>query len=250
MNMEILEYGDKRRPKVVLLHGVGFSGEKCFKEVIKQLMEDYFVIVPLLDGHDRSNTTFLSIEDEAKKLSKILVKQYKRKFHAILGVSIGGYIALDMLCNAPITTKHLIINSGYIKGAPFAKILATFTEHAYSSIKKGKESGLFVKLNKKIIGHNLNKKDLLSSVSDESIYHGLYSMMTYEFPKNINSIAEFNPQYWYGTKEIYAIKGKDYLKEFVPNLKEKVLGDTCYADLLVNSPKKYAELLYKEIKEK
>ncbi|MBE5962500.1 MAG: hypothetical protein E7256_14180 [Lachnospiraceae bacterium] len=81
--MKILEYGDEKNPAVLLIHGMACEGRHSFSKVIPLLKENYRVLVPLLDGHDKQKTTFTSIEDQARHifsyLSEHVIKQFDVK---------------------------------------------------------------------------------------------------------------------------------------------------------------------------
>jgi len=55
------EFGQKGLPTIILLHGGGLS-YWSLNNVVKNLVDDYHVITPILDGHgDDWDNTFISI---------------------------------------------------------------------------------------------------------------------------------------------------------------------------------------------
>ena len=59
-----MEYGKENTEVIVLLHGGGLSWWN-YHEVAEELSSTYRVILPILDGHAKSDCDFKSIEDNA-----------------------------------------------------------------------------------------------------------------------------------------------------------------------------------------
>ncbi|MCB2340407.1 alpha/beta fold hydrolase [Clostridium estertheticum] len=56
------EFGNKNNKAIILIHGYGISW-RMWKSQIEVFSKDYFVIVPVLDGHDTgNNSTFTTVE--------------------------------------------------------------------------------------------------------------------------------------------------------------------------------------------
>ena len=58
--MTTVEYGDRSRETVILLHGGGLSWWN-YREAAELLEDRFHVILPVLDGHADSDSGFVSI---------------------------------------------------------------------------------------------------------------------------------------------------------------------------------------------
>ncbi|PKM53625.1 MAG: hypothetical protein CVU98_14075 [Firmicutes bacterium HGW-Firmicutes-3] len=68
------EFGNKQNKAIILIHGYGISW-RMWKPQIDVLSNDYFVIVPVLDGHDIENkSTFTTVEKAAADISDYVYK--------------------------------------------------------------------------------------------------------------------------------------------------------------------------------
>ncbi|PKC53352.1 hypothetical protein RhiirA1_404377, partial [Rhizophagus irregularis] len=93
--MEFKEFGDSRNPKIMLIHGMATTWDICYKAAIDELKNDFFIIVPVLDGHNpNEQSDFCSIQDApigifSKLCTKLLVSQIcrvkeNRPFHFLM----------------------------------------------------------------------------------------------------------------------------------------------------------------------
>ena len=132
--MTFYEIGDKGNPAVLLIHGMGCNSERSFSKPAKALSKKYRMIMVNLDGYDGKGTTFTTISDQAKKIAAFLHEQYEGKLYACVGMSMGGFIAMDLVCRYEMNIEHLVLDSGYVPPMPFAAIFSKLTADGFMQL--------------------------------------------------------------------------------------------------------------------
>lgn len=247
--MRFNEFGKENKIKILLIHGMGCTGEHSFSSTIKRLENNYRVIVVSLDGYDEAKNKFISIEEEARKIAEYIKENQEDSIDVVLGMSMGGFIALDLLTKYDLKAKKLILDSGYLKpwNKISAKIFSKLVAKGFSSLIKGENKLFYKKGMKKIMGYVFKKEDLCEFASKETLINSEYSCLRYKL-ENIDVLNEINVEYWYGKKEKYMIKGMKFLKSKLSNLKEVCVGDYGHAEVMFEDPNQYAENVYNSIK--
>ncbi|NCB05374.1 MAG: alpha/beta hydrolase [Clostridia bacterium] len=125
--MRFMEFGQKKNPAVMLLHGGGLSWWS-FEPVIRLLEKDYFVVAPIVDGHgEDGGQPFISIEDSAEKALRYLDQSGAAPLLCLGGLSLGAQIAVQMLAKRPDVALHAVLESALCYPMPFAAALAPAT---------------------------------------------------------------------------------------------------------------------------
>lgn len=108
------EFGNKNNPTIIFLHGGGLSWWS-WKPQIEALKNDYFVVVPIIDGHgEDGNNTFISIQKSAKNVITYIKENCNKKVFSICGLSLGSQILLEILSEEYDITKNAVIESGLV----------------------------------------------------------------------------------------------------------------------------------------
>ncbi len=116
--MNYIEYGKERKDVIVFLHGGGLSWWN-YREVAENLSSDYRVILPILDGHTKSDCDFTSIEENAKRIIKFIDEQFGGSVLLIGGLSLGGQIALEILSQKKDACQYALIESASVVPSKF-----------------------------------------------------------------------------------------------------------------------------------
>ncbi len=240
--MEFLTYGEKSNPAILLIHGMGCTAEKSFSSARKKLERRYHVIMPCLDGYDGTSGAFHSIAEQAEKIAAYLKETDTERLHMVLGMSMGGFIAMVLLCKYAVTTNTFILDSGYLKNQRFAKPVAAFVARGFSKLIVGKDNAFIRGAMKRMMGFSFRKKDLCASAKKETIYNSEYTCLTYQLP-DLTRLASTKLQYWYGSREPYMIEGMQVLKKHMPHMEEICLGDYGHGEIMATDPALYAALI-------
>lgn len=110
-------FGNKENKAVVLIHGV-LCPWQIWNDAITEFKDRYYVIVPELDGHTQNEkSTFISVDDEAAKITEYIRTELGGKVFLLAGISMGGRIAATAAKNKDIKIENLVLD-----GAPLEKI--------------------------------------------------------------------------------------------------------------------------------
>ena len=109
-NIEIHYYrtgGSK--PPVVINHGAGDDG-LCFTRVVKELEQDYDMIMPDARGHGRSDTgkKDYSTQQHVEDLVG-LIRALKLDRPVVGGHSMGAYTSMDLAAHYPDLTRGIFL---------------------------------------------------------------------------------------------------------------------------------------------
>lgn len=125
-------FGADSNPLMILIHGV-LTPWQIWQEQIDYFQKDFCVIVPALDGHvEEEASEFVSVEDEANKISEYVTEHYGRDIDALCGLSMGGAIAYIIFERGKFNIKNLVIDGGPL--APIGKLPTWVMIKSYQSI--------------------------------------------------------------------------------------------------------------------
>ena len=108
--------GDRSSPAVLLIHGMLCNAESS-RAFGKYMADEYFVIMPTLDGHGDDGTDLISAAEEAEKILAYLKENGIEKLALLQGSSMGAEIALAVyeLLNA----GGIYVQKCFFDGGPF-----------------------------------------------------------------------------------------------------------------------------------
>lgn len=102
--------GDVSAPTIVFLHGFGVSSW-MWTEQVAALRERYRCISIDLPGNGKSHKLpWLSLADSAAQVAALIESHVDGGRAHIVGLSLGGYVALNLLANHPEWVESLIVS--------------------------------------------------------------------------------------------------------------------------------------------
>ena len=108
--MKFVEYGSTQNETVIFLHGGGLAPWNYYDEA-ERLQERFHIIIPILDGHNGSDTDFTSIENNADEIINYVDENFHGNIFMICGLSLGGQILTEILAKRKDICKYAIIAS-------------------------------------------------------------------------------------------------------------------------------------------
>lgn len=107
------EYGDKIKPSLLLLHGIGADNNMWNAQKELYDKKGFHVIIPDLLAHGKSSKVkTLSLDDWTNQIEELL-DYLKVEKVTLIGVSMGGVIAQHFITNKPERVERLIISDSF-----------------------------------------------------------------------------------------------------------------------------------------
>lgn len=245
--MNFYEKGAAGSPAVLLIHGMGCNAARSFAVPAEILSRKYRVIMVDLDGYDGKGTVFPTIADQAQKIEAFLRKQYEGKLYACLGMSMGGFIAIDLVCRHGIQVQHLILDSGYVPPLPFPKQFSRLVANGFMQILDGTPSFITTHGMEYLMAYGFKKDELCPGASYQTIYNSEYSCMTWKIPGNPDAMNHSSTVFLHGRREKFIIRGARILKARVPEMRIICSGNYGHGELMFTDPRRYAKLIARVI---
>ncbi|QVK17661.1 alpha/beta hydrolase [Mycoplasmatota bacterium] len=107
------EYGEKCDPTILLIHGIGADNQMWRPQTELYASKGYHIIVPDMIAHGKSSrVNKLTLSDWTKQIEELLIHLNIHKV-SIIGVSMGGVIALSFIVNYPDLVDKIIISDSF-----------------------------------------------------------------------------------------------------------------------------------------
>ncbi len=243
--MEFHTFGNKNNKAVVLIHGV-LTPWQIWERQITALKEEYYIIVPALDGHiEAHESEFVSVENEAQQIESYISKENISSVFALCGLSMGGVIAYKIFERNKLHIENLILD-----GAPLVK-MPFIAEKAMTSAYKGiihkskkRDSKTLENFKRFFLPERYLESYLkfADTMSDSTVKNMLHSVCAGEFipVENRNNTRIL---YMHGTKgnEVYSIKSAKKLKKHYPEAEIKCFDGYKHAEPAVYEPDKWLD---------
>lgn len=115
--MYVQQYGNPAADTVLFLHAVGQSGGMWDRHIEELSASGYYCVAPDLPGHGRSRRErWTDLDDVTRQVVELVDLPNRGKIH-IVGLSLGGSIAIKLLNNHPD-----IVQSAVIDGASAGRV--------------------------------------------------------------------------------------------------------------------------------
>ncbi len=132
--MQFKEVGNKSNPCIVMIHGLNGLG-KTFDNYVDCFSANYHVILPILDGFNpEHSSTYISAEEEASTIAEYLKNSAIHSIYMVMGISIGGTVAFEMVYQNRIAIKYAIIDGASL--SPRNKFFTLFSPKMPGYIRK------------------------------------------------------------------------------------------------------------------
>ena len=245
--MEILEFGNKEKDKIILIHGFE-TPYQIWEKYIEHYKNNYHIIVPILQGHNPNmKEDFNSFEESAKDIEDYIISRYGNNVFAIYGMSMGGVLTSQIWQNKKLYIDKVILESSPL--ISYNKLMTLMMTKQYLMLTHKTQAR-----DKRVITQAVNSiipKDkldvflaMMDNMSDTTITNYIRQIGSYKLPSNIDT-PNTEVYYYYGTKinELLAKKTAEYIRRNYPNSKIKCFqGKGHCEDSLLNPSVMITEL--------
>ena len=232
--MEILEFGDKSKRKIILIHGFQCPFQ-VWDKYIEHYKNDFHIIVPILPGHNpKLKEDFISFSDTATELEDYLISRYGKNVYAVYGMSMGGVLTATLWQNSRLNIGKVIFD-----GSPLVSVsnlvknimLRFYLNVTHKSRQRDKKT---LEQSKNICPkeHLEFFLQVLDNMSDTSITNSINSIAAYKLPTNLDAIIT-RIYFFHGTapNEMLAKKQQNTYQNTIPTpllyvSKEKLIVKT------------------------
>lgn len=109
--MEVLEFGDRNKRKIILVHGFQCPYQ-IWEKYIEYYENDFHVIIPIMPGHNpKKQEDFFSFLQTSKEFEDYYISRYGKDVYAIYGMSMGGVLTATLWQNGRLNIKKVIFDS-------------------------------------------------------------------------------------------------------------------------------------------
>jgi pimeloyl-ACP methyl ester carboxylesterase len=127
MGLYVVETGQKNKTSVIFLHGEGTSGWMWQPQIDQ--MTSYHCLVPDLPEHRGSLIEGpFSISNSAEKVAELIRKKAHGARAHVVGFSLGGQVAIQLLSIAPELVESAVISGVLVRSYLESKIILSLLE--------------------------------------------------------------------------------------------------------------------------
>jgi pimeloyl-ACP methyl ester carboxylesterase len=176
------ETGSSDAPTIVLLHGGGLSGRMWGSQL--ERLADYHCLVPDLPEQGRSiDIQPFTLEDSAQRVAMLIRERSANQRAHVVGLSLGGAVALTLLRIAPECVDHAILSG---TAAGLGKLLGAIGL-ASAGLYRVMSKEMLVNASYKQFGipkqyQNMFKEDLLATSTPEFVKRTIQVLMDMQLP--------------------------------------------------------------------
>lgn len=245
--MQILEYGDLNKDKIILIHGFQMHLDSM-KTYINVLKKDYCVIVPILPAHNPDiKEEFESFNKCLKEFEQYYISKFGNIAFAIISFSMGGVFGSYIWKNSRIKINKIIIESSpLLKWSNFTiSIMTKFYLSLTDAARKRNKRIINKAIKSIVLEENLDSfLAILDNMSNDTIIKYLKEVGKFNLPNNIDSTN--TKIHYYGGKinEIIFKKVAKYItKHYKNSYIHFIKGKGHCEDVIFDSKKKVKELI-------
>lgn len=126
MKLHYATRGDTDGSPIVFLHGGSFTGRMWLE--IADMLPEFHSIVPDLPGHGNSaDRPLVSLEQAADDVADLIKTLFDGRPVNLVGLSMGGYVSLQMLIRHPDLTDRAMISGVHAGAMPHPKLMILAT---------------------------------------------------------------------------------------------------------------------------
>ena len=233
-------YGEKGRPTLFLLPGLGVSHE-IFFPLIERLKEHFYIVTAGVDGFILGeHSRFTSVDDQARQANRYVQENLGGHLDAAYGLSLGGKILSRMLERNEIVIDHAIMDAAPLLPLPkwsvnplrYYQCANVWTCYHWTGFWRW-------------VFHSHYFDVLLDECRKVYPYGGGRAVLDgYKdvYTNKLESISGPDIHFWYGTKEAFVAKPQaEHLLALCPEAHIQVFKGMNHGQFLVDHPDEVAQ---------
>ena len=242
--MEFYTYGERNRPTLMLLPGLGVSHE-IFLPLTELLKDRFFIVAAALDGFLIGKPSqFTSVDDQAAQAIRYVQDNLGGRLDAAYGLSLGGKILSRIMERNEIVIDHAIMDAAPLLPLPkwsvdplrYYQSLNVWTCYHWTGLWRW----VFHSHYFDVLLEECRK--VWPSGKGKAVRDGYKDVYTHK----LESISGADINFWYGTKEAFVARPQvEHLKALCPTAKIEIFKGMNHGQLLVDHPEEVAERILK-----
>ena len=245
--MEFHTFGNPHNRAIILIHGV-LTPWQIWEEHIAFFKDQYYVIVPALDGHvEEYVSTFISIDDEAAKIEQFMQAQLDEnaRVHAVCGLSMGALIANRLFERNNISIQKLVLDGApLMQISPLAKKFMTMSYKNIIHKSQKRNPKIMKKFCKEFLPETYLESYLkiADNMRDTSIENMIDSVCS-TVPNPRKHIGTSKILFLHGTmgNEVYSMKSAALMQQHYPDMAVECFRGYKHAELCIYQSAKWLE---------
>ena len=238
--MDFHIYGERNKPTLLLLPGLGVSHE-IFFPLVELLKYDFYIVAADVDGFLIGKPSrFTSVDDQAAQVNRYVQEHFDGKLDVAYGLSLGGKILSRMMERNEIVVNHAVMDAAPLLPLPkwsvgplrYYQAFNVWTcYHCTGFWRRVFHSHYFEVLLDEV-------KKVFPSDRTRAVREGYKSVYT----NTLESISGPDIHFWYGTKEAFVAKPQvKHLLSLCPDVHVEIFDKMNHGQLLVDHPEMVAE---------
>nr|WP_314277005.1 alpha/beta hydrolase [uncultured Peptostreptococcus sp.] len=237
--MKVETFGDPQKPVALLVHSIFYPGVTSYRRILPLLIDDYYVVIPNLEGLDYPHSDFVSARCQSDKIIEWMRGHNINKIAFLLGSSYGASVAFEILKDISIEIDKAALD------APAMKSSRIYGLRLYLEMKK--TSNGFKKYPDEFLSKSkkykyLTKEDekycieVYKAIDNNSLKKIAFSCYDYTLPSRL---------YRTGTSIVFLFGEKDKAKINLPEIKSlgtgkiKIIDGMSHMQYMFESPKEF-----------
>lgn len=233
-------FGDKDKPTLLLLPGLGVSHE-IFLPLIELLKADFSIVVAGIDGFLMGTPSeFTSVDDQAVQTINYVQENLDGKIDMAYGLSLGGKILSRIMERNQISISHAVMDAAPLLSLPRWCVGPLRYYQSFNVWTCYHWTGFW-----RFVFHSHYFDVLLDECKKvwpygkgKAVRQGYKSVYT----STLESINGSDIYYWYGTKESFVARPQaKHLASLFPDVHIEIFPKMNHAQLLVDCPEEVAK---------
>lgn len=241
--MRFITMGSETLPTLLFIHGLSATAESCYGTVGRLLQNNWHIVLCELDGHYEESPPFTSIDAECEQIEDYFRKKHNGKIHGMIGLSLGGTIAVSILSRGRIRIEKTVLDAAFCVDMGLLKGCYTWLfPIGVARVRDGKYvPGFLIDL---LMGReNRSMTQMIyPGISVETCRNACRDVYSYRISDKLRNTSS-KVEFWRGSREPYPAKGAVLLKKYLPAMTERVFPQMGHCQFLHEHPEEYAALL-------